>query len=255
MSEVLGEFRVVATLGAGGSGIVYDAVRDGQRVALKVLRPELVEEPRERKQFLAEAERLRSVAHPSVVKVLAAGELPDGRPYLAMERLEGETLARMLARGPLAAPLALALFEELAAATAAIHAQGLVHRDIKPENVLVVGGRRAVLLDFGIAREVDAPRSTTTRAGNVRGTPAYMAPERFYGHPATIASDVYELAVTLYAMLAGRLPWSDVANPEARLTPAPLTDVPRELDGEIRCALSTRAERRPASAAELCERV
>lgn len=250
----LGEFRITGVLGQGGSGIVYDATWGPRRVALKVLHAEQVG-PDARAQFLAEAARLQAVSHPHVVKVLASGELPDGRPYLAMERLAGESLAAVLARGPLALAPALALFGELCGAVGALHAQGLIHRDLKPENVFVVDGRHAVLLDFGIAKQLAAPASTTTRDGGVRGTPAYMAPERMFGQPASIATDLYELAVTLYAMLAGALPWDDVADPEARLAPRGLADVPPALDVEVRRALSTRAQNRPLSAAAFADAV
>ncbi|MGE5184898.1 MAG: protein kinase domain-containing protein [Acidobacteriota bacterium] len=250
----LGDFRIEAVLGSGGSGIVYDAVWGPRRVALKVLHASLVATDKERAQFLGEAQRLQQITHPSVVKVFAVGELPDGRPYLAMERLEGEPLARVIARGPVSLAHAVQLWSELCAAVAALHACGLVHRDLKPENVFVVGGKHAVLLDFGIAKDLAAPASTTTQDGQVRGTPAYMAPERFFGQPAGIATDVYELALVLYAMLAGRLPWDDVADPEARLAPRSLCElapVPPALDVEIRRALSTRAPNRPASAEAL----
>jgi len=254
----LGEFRCEAILGHGGSGIVYDAVWGPRRVALKVLHASLADTQRVRAQFLTEAQRLQAIAHPSVVKVLACGELPDGRPYLAMERLEGETLASVLARGALPLTQALALFGELCGAVGTLHEQGLIHRDLKPENVYIVDGKHAVLLDFGIAKELAAPASTTTMDGGVRGTPAYMAPERFFGQPAAVSTDIYELAVTLYAMLAGRLPWDDLADPEARLSPRPLVElaqVPEELDVEIRRALSTRAQNRPATAGALLEAV
>ena len=250
----LGEFRITAVLGQGGSGTVYDATWGPRRVALKVLNPNLVGTDKERAQFLGEAQRLQQIGHPSVVKVLAAGQLPDGRPYLAMERLDGETLAHMIAKGALALDLALVLFGELCGAVAALHDRGLVHRDLKPENVFIVGGRHAVLLDFGIAKDLAAPASTTTQEGNVRGTPAYMAPERFFGQPAGLATDIYELALVLYVMLAGRLPWQEVADPEARLSPRPLVElanVPEALDVEIRRALSTRAQNRPTTAAVL----
>ena len=250
----LGEFRIEGVLGEGGSGIVYDATWGPRRVALKVLHAHLADSERVRAQFLVEAQRLQTITHPTVVKVLAVGELPDKRPYLAMERLEGETLAQVLAKGPLELTKALELFGELCAAVGTLHEQGLIHRDLKPENVFIVNGKHSVLLDFGIAKELDAPASTTTMDGGVRGTPAYMAPERFFGQPASIATDLYELAVTLYAMLAGRLPWDDLADPEARLSPRPLVElatVPEDLDVEIRRALSTRAQNRPTSAAAL----
>jgi serine/threonine-protein kinase len=251
VNTALGEFRVLSVLGQGGSGVVYDAQWGPRRVALKVVHPTLVGTERIRSQFLAEARRLQTITHAAVVKVLAVGELPDGRPYLAMERLEGETLASMLARGPLELGDAMAMFGEMCGAVAALHEQSLVHRDLKPENIFVVAGKHAVLLDFGIAKELEAPASTTTMDGGVRGTPAYMAPERFFGQPAGVATDIYELAVTLYGMLAGRLPWDDVADPEARLSPRPLVElvaVPAELDVEIRRAMSTRAQNRPSSA-------
>jgi len=240
----LGEFEIVAELGHGGSSVVYDAVWGPRRVALKVLHPELVG----RTQFLAEAKRLQAISHPSVVKVLAVGELPDGRPYLAMERLDGETLSSRLGRGPLPLHEALAIFDPLCDAVATLHARELVHRDLKPENVFIVDGKHAVLLDFGIAKEIGAPASTTTQDGGVRGTPAYMAPERFFGQPAGVATDIYELAVILYAMVAGRLPWDNLVDPEARLSPKPLDSVPPALDIEIRRAMSTRPANRPISA-------
>jgi predicted Ser/Thr protein kinase len=255
---VLGEFRIRSVLGEGGSGVVYDATWGPRRVALKVLHPNLVGTGKERAQFLTEAQRLQQIMHPSVVKVLAVGQLPDGRPYLAMERLEGETLASVIARGALSLARSLEMFSELATAVHALHEQGLVHRDLKPENVFVVADRHAVLLDFGIAKDLDAPASTTTQEGNVRGTPAYMAPERFFGQAAGIATDVYELALVLYTMLAGRLPWDHVADPEARLAPRSLCElaaVPEALDVEIRRALSTRAQNRPPSALSLLEAV
>ncbi|MCB9563442.1 MAG: serine/threonine protein kinase [Kofleriaceae bacterium] len=259
----LGDFAIVGTLGEGGSGVVLDARWGHREVALKVLHPALVATPKEREQFLAEARLLSELQHPGVVKVLGVGETPDGRPYLAMEKLHGETLAARLARGPLTLAIALELFDQLADAVAALHARGLIHRDLKPENIVLVAGadgrQHAVLLDFGIAKDLAAPASTTTQDGGVRGTPAYMAPERFFGQAASIATDVYELAVTLFAMLAGRLPWDDCADPEVRLNPISLATVapglPAALDVEVRRALSTRAQNRPAGARELRDAV
>src|SRR5512146_2224866 len=218
LTGTLGEFRIAGVLGEGGSGRVYDAVWGHRRVALKVLRRELVATPGDAERFANEAALLQAVDHPGVVKVLGAGTLDDGRPWLAMERLEGETLAARIARGPLPAAESFDLLAQLAAAVHALHRRGLVHRDVKPENVMLVRGF-AVLLDFGIAKDQATAASTTTQQGGVRGTPAYMAPERFFGAPASVASDVYELAVTGFAMLTGRLPWEHAADPTARLNP------------------------------------
>jgi hypothetical protein len=238
---------------------VYGARWGHREVALKVLRGEMGAGDRDR--FLSEARLLGEMTHPGVVKVLAAGSLPDGRPYLAMEKLPGETLARRLGRGPLRLPQAIALFVQLCDAVSAMHARSLIHRDLKPENVMLVTGplgEHAVLLDFGIAKVANEGIAPPTQSGMVRGTPAYMAPERFFGHPASIATDVYELAVTLFAMLAGRLPWADSADPEVRLNPArlgALIAVPPALDELVARSLSTRAPNRPPSVAALCNEV
>ncbi len=256
----LGPFQILGMLGEGGSGVVYAARWGHREIALKVLHPTLIATDRERTRFFSEAKLLSEVTHPSVVKVLNVGALPDGRPYLAMEKLEGETLAARLARGPLAVDVALALFDQVAGAVAALHGGGLIHRDLKPENVMLTGGGDfAVLLDFGIAKELDAPASTVTQDGGVRGTPAYMAPERFFGQPANPRTDIYELGVLLYAMVTGALPWADHADPTARLNPRRPSDIgvtlPGRLEAELLVAISTRPESRPATVAELMRRL
>jgi eukaryotic-like serine/threonine-protein kinase len=257
----LGPFPVVGLLGEGGSARVYAARHRGEDVALKVPRADGELSEREAQRFLEEARMLARVRHGSVVEVLDSGRLPDGRPYLVMRRYEGETLAAHLKRsGALPLERALGLFEQLADATATLHDQGLLHRDIKPENVFLVdGGQGLRLLDFGIAKDRDAPASTTTQAGIARGTPATMAPERFFGAAATELTDVYELAVVLYAMVVGRLPWPDAMNVNARLNPlSPIeagAQVPEALSVAIMRALSTRPERRPRNVRELSQAV
>lgn len=254
----LGEFALHGVLGQGGSGTVYKATWGHRTVALKVLHDNLVEADRDVERFHQEAALLQSVDHPGVVKVLGSGSLPDGRPYLIMELVEGQPLSDRIARGPLPIDSALTLFDQLARAVSALHQKGLIHRDVKPENVILTG-QHAVLLDFGIAKMQDAPASTVTREGAVRGTPAYMAPERFFGQPAGVATDVYELAVVLYAMTTGRLPWTDHADPSARLNPTPPSQFGRQLPGSLESvlleALSTRDKTRPPSIDELARRV
>ncbi|MBK9032735.1 MAG: serine/threonine protein kinase [Myxococcales bacterium] len=255
----LGEFTLLGVLGEGGSATVYDARWGHRTVALKVIRTDLA--TAERQRFVDEARLLMEMAHPGVVKVLAAGTLPDGRAYLAMEKLPGTTLGERLGQGPVPLRQAVALFEQVCEAVAAMHAAGLLHRDLKPENVMLVdsaGTLHAVLLDFGIAKAMVDGVVTLTETGQVRGTPAYMAPERFFGSPASVATDIYELAVTLFAMVAGRLPWDDTADPDVRLNPARLGDlaeVPAALDEEVARALSTRAANRPPDVLALRERV
>ncbi len=264
--NVLGSprFEPLRVLGEGGSGIVYEVrLRSGLEsarptLALKVLRAELAPSERERRRFLEEAERMQRLHAPGLVTLLESGLLPDGRPYLAMPLLAGETLAARLRRGPLPAAVAARYFAVLASAVQALHEAGMVHRDVKPENVMVVDDS-PVLLDFGIARDIDDETTTTTAEGRVRGTPAYMAPERFFGSPASVRSDVYELGVVLYMMLVGRLPWGSEKNVTDRLNPANPreagADVSRTLATAVLRALSTRPEVRPATALELARDV
>ena len=264
--NVLGSprFEAVRVLGEGGSGIVYEVrIQSGvdekrPTVALKVLRAEHAPSERERRRFLEEAERMQRLDAPGLVKLLEAGLLPDGRPYLAMPLLDGETLAARLRRGPLPAATAVRYFGVLARAVHALHVAGMVHRDVKPENVMVVDDS-PVLLDFGIARDIDDDTTTTTAEGRVRGTPAYMAPERFFGAAASVRSDVYELGVVLYTMLVGRLPWGSEKNVTERLNPASPRDAGADVSSSLATvilrALSTRPEVRPGSAEELAREV
>jgi serine/threonine protein kinase len=257
--ERLGSFEIEGTLGEGGSAVVY-AARDGERqIALKVLRDDVGLDAREVDRFLAEADIMRKVQHRALVPVLRAGMLPGGRPYIAMPRLRGKTLAERLAAGPMPLARAVALFEDVAGALAMLHDSGLVHRDVKPENVFWLEQEdRLVLLDLGIARDTSGLPSTTTRAGMMRGTPAYMAPERFFGKSASIRSDVYELALLLYAMLTGTLPWEE-GDAKGRIEPKPPSahgvQIPVMLTQTLLDALSLDIERRPPSVAALMTRV
>jgi serine/threonine protein kinase len=255
--ERLGDYRITGVLGEGGGGIVYAAMGPKGEVALKVPHADRELSERDRERYLAEAAMMDRVRHASIVEVLASGVLPDGRPFVAMPRLRGRTLAeKVFEDGPLAVGRALDLFEQLADATTALHAADLLHRDLKAENVFLLDGdARAKLLDFGIAKDRAAPTSHTT-TGLVRGTPATMAPERFFGAAASEQSDVYELAVVLYVMLAGRLPWAgDETDVKARAHPVPLSvvrpGVPFALSHVLMKALATRPEHRPATPGEL----
>ncbi len=248
----LGDYTIEGVLGEGGGGVVYAAVGPDGEVALKVTHEDRELTSRDRDRYLAEAEMMRRVRHDAIVDVLDAGLLPDGRPFVAMPRLEGETLAeRITRRGPLSLDEALNLFEQLADATMALHACGLLHRDLKAENVFLTPGGRLKLLDFGIAKDQRASQVHTT-TGLVRGTPATMAPERFFGEPASEQSDVYELAVVFYVMVAGKLPWAgDETDVRARAHPVALhqarPEVPPTLGCALMAALATRPEPRPCS--------
>ncbi len=202
---IAGRFEIGPLLGAGGMGEVFRATdrRTGQTVALKLLGRGAAEN-----RFEREAELLAELRHPAIVAYVAHG-FANGRPFIAMEWLEGEDLEQRLARGPLSASDTLVLARRLAEGLAAAHARGAVHRDVKPANVLLPAGRvaDAKLLDFGIARLVGAARRMTA-TGTLIGTPGYMAPEQARGERVDARADVFSLGCVLFECLTGRAPFA-----------------------------------------------
>jgi serine/threonine protein kinase len=219
-SLVLGErFRVLGHLGGGGMGEVYlaEQVSLGRRVALKVLRREVGQQPGMSERFRREARLLSSVEHPAVVRVIDFGQSHDST-CLVMEFAEGETLLQHLGNGPLAPDRGRRVLMQLAEGLAAIHDKGIIHRDLKPENVVLTPGPRgeqARLLDFGIAKllEPDPDAKGLSQVGVVLGTPEYLSPEQAMGHPLDARSDIYSLGVLAYRVLSGNLPFN---GPNAR---------------------------------------
>ena len=202
-------------IGRGGMGIVYRArhlALDRIR-ALKVLSPELSEDPTYVARFRRESRLAASVDHPAVVTVHHAGE-EDGRLYMSMQYVDGVDLGRLLADGPLSPARAGAILDQLAAGLDAAHAAGLIHRDVKPENVLLSGARdaeRAYLTDFGIGTVAGTADRRTTRLtaeGIVLGTSSYMAPEQIDGDAVDRRADVYSLACVAFHMLTGEPPFA-----------------------------------------------
>jgi serine/threonine protein kinase len=219
-SLVLGErFRVLGHLGGGGMGEVYlaEQVSLGRRVALKVLRREVGQQPGMSERFRREARLLSSVEHPAVVRVIDFGQSHDAT-CLVMEFAEGETLLQHLGSGPLDPERGRKVMMQLAEGLAAIHDKGIIHRDLKPENVVLTPGPRgeqARLLDFGIAKllQPDPDAKGLSQVGVVLGTPEYLSPEQAMGHPLDARSDIYSLGVLAYRMLSGSLPFN---GPNAR---------------------------------------
>jgi serine/threonine protein kinase len=220
VSEILGRvlggtYRIERRIGGGGMGAVYEArhARTGRLCAVKVLLPEVAPKIDASARFRREAEALSALAHPHIVAIHDWNLESDGLAYLVMDRLEGEDLASRLRRGPLAPAAALAFFDQIASALAAAHAIGVIHRDLKPANVFLArdatGAERAVLLDFGLAKNLDGdPAHAITATGLVMGTPHYMSPEQAQGRALDARSDVYGLGAILLEMLTGLPPFS-----------------------------------------------
>nr|MDQ6910284.1 serine/threonine protein kinase [Actinomycetota bacterium] len=217
MTVIADRYEVGELLGRGGMAEVFAGVdnRLGREVAVKLLRPEISARPDLRTRFEAEARAAASLSNPNAVAVFDTGE-ENGVPYIVMERLPGETLADRIAAGPLDPVDVKRIACEVLGALGAAHAVGLAHRDVKPGNILIAADGRAKVADFGIAKSVEAEEGAPdlTGTGQLLGTPAYLAPERLNGAPATAQSDIYALGVVLYEALTGAKPF-DGATPLA----------------------------------------
>ena len=210
----IGAWRVVRELGRGGMSRVFLAERaDGQfeqRVALKLLRPGLDSEL-DRERFRTERQILATLSHPGIARLLDGGMTEEGVPYLVMEHVDGVPLDRYCAEHDLPLAERLRLFRTVADATHYAHRNLVVHRDLKPSNILVAADGAVKLLDFGIAKLLQpGPESAAaTRTGHRWMTPQYAAPEQVRGDAVGTLTDVYQLGVVLYELLAGRLPFAD----------------------------------------------
>lgn len=217
VGDHIGRFRVLAQLGAGGMGVVFDALEENldRRVALKVIAPMYADDPDFRERFSREARLLASLDSPQVVQVYAHGE-EDGYLYIATQLIPDGDLGQMVGRwGPAPQGKAVDLIAQVAGGLSDAHAAGLVHRDIKPANVLVrrrgagvSASVSAYLGDFGIARRVDAESTRVGGAAGAAGTPSYMAPELHHGAAASAASDIYSLGCLLWVTLTGSAPYA-----------------------------------------------
>jgi eukaryotic-like serine/threonine-protein kinase len=252
-----GRYRLERPLGHGGMASVFAARDTGldRAVAVKLLAENLAGDEELRKRFLREARLAARLSHPNVVSVFDAGE-DDGRPYIVMELVEGETLAER-GRVPLVEARALAV--QAARGLAQAHDAGLIHRDIKPGNLLVRVDGTLKIADFGIARAAET--TALTQAGTVLGTAAYLAPEQALGEEVTPAADVYSLGAVLYELLTGRPPFefdslADLAEQQRAMAITPVRElapqVSRDLEDLVMRCLARNPAYRP-SAAELVQ--
>ncbi len=208
----VGSFVVRDRLGAGGMGIVYRArdERLGREVALKLLPPHLAADPTRRARFFREARTAASVLHANVAAVYELGEADP--PYIAMELVPGETLARRIARGFVGVPEVHRIALAVASGLAAAHDRGVVHRDLKPENVMIAADGSTKIVDFGLARAdgglldptgVTAIQGSLTQSGFIVGTPRYMAPEQAMGGEVDARADVYAFGLLVLELCTG----------------------------------------------------
>jgi serine/threonine-protein kinase len=259
----VGSYEVKEMIAAGGFGSVYrvEHVVLGRAAALKVLHADLAGVREQVLRFEREAQAVNRIRHPNIVDIYEFGTLADGRPYFVMELLDGVNLDDALeARGALEPEAALAILEPLCNALGAAHELGIVHRDVKAKNIVLGPDgdrrRRAVLLDFGIAKLIDQPGTTLTRTGHRVGTPACMAPEQIAGGEIGPFTDVYALGALAFHMLTGQPPFADlgatvVCNLQLYTRQplvANLVPVPEAVSAAVAHAMSLEPGDRPARA-------
>jgi serine/threonine protein kinase len=262
---IAGRFRIEREIGTGGMGTVYLASHLGleRPVAVKIIKREFVGDADVSDRFLREARTMAKLRHPNAAMIFDAGNLPDGRHFIVMEFVEGETLSQALAReGRFSALKAVNIATEICDVLEEAHRIGIIHRDLKPSNILL-GKRGVCVLDFGVAKVIASSVESTfthasTGSGQLIGTPRYMSPEQCLGQRVGARSDLYSLGVLLYEMLAGRPPFVDplqsallIKQATAPAPPLPRLrqDIGRPLALAVHTLLAKRPEDRPRTAA------
>jgi eukaryotic-like serine/threonine-protein kinase len=220
-SLMAGKYRIDGVIGRGGMGAVYRAthVMLNKTVALKTIKPDLIDSPEMANRFQREARAATSLEHPNIVAVYDLGQAEDGALYIAMEFVNGLNLKDAIrGSGPMPAARIARLLTQVASALARAHRNQIVHRDLKPQNLMVAvdanGQENVKLLDFGIAKSLEEGTTTQlTAAGYSLGTPHYMAPEQAVGQEVDGRADIYALGVILYEMLVGDVPFNAASAP------------------------------------------
>lgn len=262
---IAGRFRIEREIGTGGMGTVYLATHLGleRPVAVKIIRREFAGDADVADRFLREARTMAKLRHPNAAMIFDAGNLPDGRHFIVMEFVEGETLSQALAReGRFPASKAVRIATQICDVLEEAHRLGIIHRDLKPSNILL-GTRGVCVLDFGVAKVLASSAESTfthasTGSGQLIGTPRYMSPEQCLGQRVGARSDLYSLGVICYEMLAGRPPFTDpvqsallIKQATAPAPPLPRLrqDIARPLALAVHTLLAKRPEDRPRTAA------
>ena len=262
------KYRLRGCIGIGGSGAVYkaDQIALGRTVAVKILNEDLTRDARLVKRFQDEALAASRLNHPNTVSIIDYGQTSDGLLYLVMEYLRGPTLTHLIAKEhPLPPARVLAILDQILAGVEEAHLAGVIHADLKSDNIIVeqrrTGQDQVKVVDFGIARLVNAPREGEDR--NISGTPEYMAPELIGGAPPSVASDLYAVGIVAYELLTGQTPFVggsaiDILSRQLKVEPTPpgrVVAVPPPIDQFVMRALAKRPADRFADAPAMREAI
>jgi serine/threonine protein kinase len=267
-------YEVTEVIGRGAMGVVYKArqLDDDRPVAIKFLHGHLTQNPESLKRFKQEAMAARGLMHPNIVRLYEVEIGPGGLPYIAMEFVEGTTLADYMREKKFLTTMeALPIIRQVCEALAEAHSQGVLHRDVKPANIMLMNrfGQEnfVVVLDFSIAKVVQrASDAATTTPGLIFGSPAYMSPERFMGRGGDFRSDIYSVGIIMFQMLAGRAPFKSsdlytlmnehIGTPVPRVKSfQPQSDIPDQLEEIIQRALAKKEKDRQENVKQLLAEV
>lgn len=240
--RTFGHYELVCELGRGGMGVVYQARQKNldRTVALKMVLASHLASEQQLRRFESEGRAAASLRHANIVRLLDSGQI-EGQPYLAMDYIAGQNLARRLQQGPLELDAAARLVCDVARAVDYLHKQGIVHRDVKPSNILLDEEGQPYLTDFGLAKLLAAD-SHLTGTGVAAGTPSYMAPEQAAGQPSDVTPlcDVYSLGAVLYELITGRPPFQAASAIDVLIQVLESEPVhPRQLNPAIPRSLAT----------------
>lgn len=253
IGHVVGKYKVREKIGEGGMGVVYRAehLMLSSAAAIKILLPQFTTQPSVVEGFFIEAKATSQIRHPGIVQIFDYGRLDDDRAYIVMELLRGETLTEFQTRRGVVDPsLSVQIAVQLLSALEAAHARKIVHRDIKLSNMMRAPDGRVKLMDFGLAKSLSDRRKTSF----IAGTPAYMAPEHLRGEELDARADLFAIAVSLYEMLSGELPYAGL---DRNAAPVPLEErvpaVPPSLAEAVMKGLAPDRRDRWASAEQMVQ--